>query len=306
MRRIFFFLLTNILVIATISITYTLICTFFGITPGYYNEYGINYTGLAIFAGIFGMGGAFISLFISKWMAKRMFRLQMVGPQTSNPEARWVYDTVQKLSTSAKLPKTPEVGIYDSPEVNAFATGPSKGNSLVAVSTGLLRSMNKGEAEAVLGHEVAHIANGDMVTLTLIQGVVNAFAIFLSRIAAHVVGSMISRSDDGPSPFLHFGLVIAFDILFTFLGSFVVMAFSRYREYRADAGGAQLAGNGQMIAALQKLKGSVDRAGPRDEKVAAFMISNKSPSSFWANMMRTHPSLDDRIEALKKNPAGGL
>jgi heat shock protein HtpX len=198
------------------------------------------------------------------------------------------------MAQNAGLSKMPEVGIYDSPDMNAFATGPSKRNSLVAVSTGLMRSMNKAEIEGVIGHEVAHIANGDMVTMTLVQGTVNAFVMFLARIIANVAAS---QADERYRHMIYFGVSIALDILLGILGSVVVAYFSRYREFRADAGGASYAGREKMIAGLRKLQTMYDRLEPDDRPMAAFKISNR-PSGLMA-LFSTHPPLEKRIERLQ-------
>ena len=289
LKRITLFLLTNILIMATISIVLNVILPAFGIhlNP---NTMG----GMLVFCLIWGMGGAFISLLLSKWMAKRMMGLQIVDPQSRDPRAREVLDMVYAAARKAKLPKMPEVGIYESPEINAFATGPSKSNSLVAVSTGLLGRMNKDEVEGVIGHEVAHIANGDMVTMTLIQGIVNAFVMFFARIAANLLSSYMSndRERSGP-PYM---LIIVFEILFSILASILVNYFSRVREFRADLGGARLAGKEKMIAGLRKLQSQFDQIAPDDGAMATMKISNRSKMSWFS----THPPLDERIRRLER------
>ncbi|MFK8138811.1 MAG: protease HtpX [Bdellovibrionales bacterium] len=289
-RRIGLFLMVNILVIATISI----IMSVFGIQP-YLTANGIDYTSLLIFCLLWGSVGSFISLRLSKWMAKRTFGLQILQGNESN-DAREVVEMVHRYSKAAGLIKMPEVAIYDSPEVNAFATGPSRSNSLVAVSSGLLRTMNKNEVEGVIAHEVAHIANGDMVTMALIQGIVNAFVMFLSRVLAN----FIARGDDeeGGSMALQFGLTIVFDILFSFLASFAVNAFSRWREYRADAGSARIAGRDKMIAALRSLQNQVEMVDKRQKGFQSMKINGGRPSI--AALLSTHPSLEDRIRRLER------
>ena len=295
MRRIFFFLLTNLAVMATISIVLSVL----GVGPYISASTGLNYQTLMIFCLVWGMGGAFISLAISKRMAKWMMRLQTIDPNTNNPSERWLYDTVQRLAQDANLPKTPEVAIYQSPEVNAFATGPTKRNSLVAVSTGLLSQMNRQEVEGVLGHEVAHIANGDMVTMTLIQGVVNAFVMFFARIAAFTIAqAMRSDDEEGPSMMVHYLLTFVFDILFGILGSMVVAWFSRLREFRADQGGAQLAGTGSMVSALQRLRSYTGQVDPGNEAMASLKISG-GKKGFMA-LLSTHPPLEERIRKLQQ------
>ncbi|MCB0386575.1 MAG: protease HtpX, partial [Bdellovibrionales bacterium] len=216
-KRVFFFTIVNILVIATLSITASLASHFFGFDLS-------GYTGLLIFCAIFGMGGAFISLAMSKMMAKWMFGLRIIDPRTTDPVGRQIVEVIHDLARKARLSKMPEVGVYESEEVNAFATGPSKNNSLVAVSTGLLRRMNKDQVEGVLGHEVAHIANGDMVTMTLIQGVINALVMFAARIIAGIVSSQV---EERSRYMIHFSLVIVLQVLLGFLGMIVVNSFSR-------------------------------------------------------------------------------
>jgi heat shock protein HtpX len=294
-KRIALFMLTNILVMVTISIVINVL----GIKP-YMTAYGINYESLMIFCAIWGMGGAFISLLMSKQMAKWMMGVKIVDVNTRDPNLRELVNTVHRLSQAAHLPKMPEVGIYDSPEVNAFATGPSKSNSLVAVSTGLLQRMRKNEVEGVLGHEVAHIANGDMVTMTLIQGVVNAFVMFFARILAYAISNaMRSDNDRGPSYGIQMLLTIVFDIMFSILGSMVVAAFSRWREFRADRGSAQLAGREKMIAALEALGGTSRSVDNEQKAFASLKINGHEPKGLMALFM-THPSLSDRIERLRK------
>ena len=294
-EKICFFILTNVLAIATISITLNFILPLFGVVID-----PQSYMGLLIFCSFWGMGGAFISLFLSKWMAKRMMGVKIIDPLTSEPQAAKLIQTVHNLARQARLEKIPEVGFYDSPEVNAFATGPSSKNSLVAVSSGLLQRMNSDQVEGVLAHEIAHIANGDMVTMTLIQGVVNAFAMFLARIAARLIMSQISRDGERGSPFLYFGIVIALDILFSLLGSIIVCYFSRLREYRADMGGAKYAGKQKMISALQALSGTEDSVDNENKAFASMKISGKR-GSFIALFM-THPPLEDRIKKLDRAP----
>ncbi len=296
MKRVILFLATNLAIMATISIVMSVL----GVGP-YLTQYGIDYTSLMIFCLLWGMGGAFISLLMSKWMAKMAMGVKIINPNQAFGEEAKLYQTVQALAQKAGLPKDPEVGIYQSDEINAFATGPSKSNSLVAVSTGLMRRMNKTEVDAVLAHEIAHIANGDMVTMTLIQGVVNAFVMFLARVAAFAVQNAM-RSDDEESSvggFAYFGLTMLFDILFSILASFVVAYFSRLREFAADRGSAILNGKEEMIAALKALKGTTELVDNSRPELAAMKISNKAGV---LRFLSTHPSLDDRIERLRRMP----
>lgn len=296
LKRVFLFLATNILVIVTISIITSLL----GL-HGYLTAHGIDYSSLAIFCAIWGTTGAFISLFMSKFMAKMAMGVQVIDPQRATPDEHRLLNVIYNLSQKAGLPKMPEVGIYQSPELNAFATGPSKGDALVAVSTGLLTSMNQGEIEGVLGHEITHVANGDMVTMTLIQGVVNAFSLFLSRVIAYAISAAMARGENdereggGISMLTYSLLTMVFDILFTILGSLVVAAFSRWREYRADAGGAKLAGRNNMINALQRLRSTMELEDDKAPALAAFKISHR-PNI--VEIFSSHPPLEKRIERL--------
>jgi heat shock protein HtpX len=256
--------------------------------------------GLLILCAVWGFGAAIVSLLISRWMAKRAMGVKLVGPDSRDADAQWLHATVSRLAQQANLPM-PEVGVYDSPEVNAFATGPSKSRSLVAVSTGLFRSMSKPEIEGVLAHEVSHIANGDMVTMTLIQGVVNAFVLYLSHIVAMIARNALgSREDDRPS-FLGMmaGQVvfIAAQIAFGLLGSMITSWFSRQREFRADAGGASLAGRGSMVGALKRLQafqGRVDNS--RSPELATLKIAG---GGRFMELLSTHPPLEVRIATLE-------
>jgi heat shock protein HtpX len=288
MKRIFLFLATNLAIMITLSIVLSLL----GFT-GYLTVDGLNYAGLLMFSLVWGFGGAIISLLMSRWMAKTAMGVQLVEGRTGHAELDWLYQSVEQLSRKAGLPM-PEVGIYDSPEVNAFATGPSKRSSLVAVSSGLMRSMRRDEIEGVLAHEVAHIQNGDMVTLTLIQGVVNAFSIFFSRVIANIIRQLV---DERISGLVFMIATIVFDIVFAFLGMFVVAWFSRAREFRADAGAAVLSSRQNMIAALQRLqmnKGLVDESQPQ---LQAMKING---GKGFLSLISTHPPLEERIAALQR------
>ena len=288
MKRIFLFLVTNLAVVVTLSV----VASVLGINQ-YITAQGINFGALLMFAAVFGFGGAFISLAISKWSAKMAVGAQVIESPRNSAEY-WLVDTVKRQAQAAGI-GMPEVAIYDSPEVNAFATGMSRNNALVAVSTGLLERMTREEAEAVLGHEVSHVANGDMVTLTLIQGVLNTFVIFLSRAIGYFVDRVVLKNQEGPG-LGYFLTHIVLEILFGILASIVVMWFSRQREFRADAGGARLAGRGKMIAALQRLQ-SLQEESHLPEKVAAFGIKGGRPG--WMALFSTHPPLEQRIEALR-------
>jgi len=290
-KRIGFFFITNILIMITISV----IVRILGFDH-YLTRYGLNYTALAGFCLVWGMSGALISLFLSKFMVKMSMGVQEVGPRGPYSD---LYSTVARLSRSAGIPM-PEVGIYESPEVNAFATGPSSSSALVAVSTGLLNQMSENEVEAVLGHEIAHVANGDMVTMTLIQGVVNAFGMFIARIIGYAAGMFFSRDDDetsGPNFLVQYIATFLFEILFSILGSMVVAYFSRMREFRADEGGAKYAGRQNMIAALERLRRFSE--GPVDDRGASIASLKISSGRSFASLFSTHPPLEDRIRALK-------
>lgn len=298
LKRIGLFLLVNILVVTTISLVLNLL----GVRP-YLNQYGMDYESLAIFCLIWGMGGAFISLAMSRIMAKWMMGVQVIPADVRDPELRELVDTVHQLSRAAQLPAMPEVGIYDSPEPNAFATGPTKSRALVAVSTGLLRSMSPDQVRGVLGHEVAHVANGDMVTMTLIQGVVNAFVMF----AARAIAFALTQSKDGEgrregSNMSYFIVSMVLEIVFMILGSLVVAWFSRQREFRADKGGARLAGRDSMINALKGLQRTFGmEADDATPAVQTLKISSKA-GGFMA-MFSTHPPLEERIARLQSYSA---
>jgi heat shock protein HtpX len=285
-KRIGLFVGVNLLIVLTI----TTVTSLLGIQP-YLSSRGINLQALAVFCLLWGFGGAFISLGISRITAKWMMGVRVIDPMTRDSGERWLIDKVHALARGAKLPAMPQVGIYDSDEVNAFATGPTKSRALVAVSTGLLRRMDSSEAEGVLGHEVAHIANGDMVTMTLVQGVVNAFVMFFARVIAWSVSQFV---DEDRRHWVHFAAVFLFEIVFSILGMFVVAAFSRAREYRADAGGAMLAGRNNMIAGLKKLKRTLELTDDSRPSLATFKIASGKSAGLMA-WLSTHPDLDDRI-----------
>jgi len=291
MQRIFLFLLTNIAIMVILSVTLRVLGVESLLAQ---NGSDLNLNALVIFSGIFGFGGAFISLAISKWMAKRMTGAKVIENPSNNIE-KWLLDTVEKQSKIVGI-KMPEVAIFPSPQMNAFATGASKNKALVAVSQGLLDSMTKGEIEAVVGHEMSHVANGDMVTLTLIQGVVNTFVIFFSRVIGHVVDRVILKNQRGHG-IGYFVTTIFAQIILSILASVIVMYFSRKREYVADTGGADLAGHQNMINALKRLGQKEPEALP--EQLAAFGIGEK-PKTGWRELWSSHPPLEDRIKALEK------
>lgn len=287
-KRIVLFLVTNLLVLVTLSIVLYLL----GFT-GYLGPGGqLRYGPLLGFCFVWGMGGSFISLAISRWIAKRSTGAVVVDGRTGDPTLDWVHATVSRLAQQANLPM-PEVAVYDSPEVNAFATGPSKRRSLVAVSTGLLRAMDREGVEGVLGHELAHIKNGDMVTMTLLQGVINAFVMFFARIAAFAVRQALDSRIAGMVSFM---VMIVLEIALGILGSLVTAWFSRRREFRADAGSAALAGRGAMISALRQLMRTRDAVDPSHAALATFKIAGTG--GFLA-MLSTHPRLEDRVAALE-------
>ena len=290
MKRILLFLATNLAVVVLLGIILRLI-GFEGILDA--NGVDLNLGALLVFAAVVGFTGAFISLAMSKWTAKRMMGVRVIT-QPSNSAEAWLVNTVRQQAQQAGI-GMPEVGIFDSPEPNAFATGARRDASLVAVSTGLLQSMSQKEAEAVLAHEVSHVANGDMVTLTLIQGVVNTFVIFLARIVGHTVDRVIFKTEEGHGPAFWITTIIA-EIVFGLIATVIVMHFSRQREFRADAGGAKLAGREHMINALERLRQR--HAGPLPDKMAAFGISGGGAAGL-KKLFMTHPPLEDRIAALK-------
>ena len=288
MKRIFLFLVTNLAIVFVLNIVLHLL----GVDRIETANGGLDINSLLVFSAVFGFGGALISLAISKWSAKRMMGVEVIT-QPRTPREIWLVNTVQRCAKEAGI-GMPEVGIFDSPEMNAFATGASRNNALVAVSTGLLNSMSQAEAEAVIGHEVSHVANGDMVTLTLIQGVVNTFVIFLSRIIGYVVDRIILKNERDHGIAYTLSIIIS-QMVLGILASIIVMWFSRQREFRADAGGAKLAGRGNMIAALERLMNRHSEAA-LPEKMAAFGISGGKGIS---RLFMTHPPLEERIAALK-------
>lgn len=282
MKRIFLFVATNFAILIVLGIVLSILMPALGIDQS-------SYSGLLFVCAVFGMGGSFISLWMSKFIAKRAVGAQVIKQARTQEEA-WLLDTVKRQAREAGI-GMPEVAIYDSPEINAFATGANRNNALVAVSSGLLRGMTSDEAEAVLGHEVSHVANGDMVTLTLIQGVLNTFVYFFAR----VVASMLNRGSN--SGMAYFMTIMVFQAIFGLLASIIVMWFSRYREFRADSGGANLAGREKMIAALERLR-SNQMESQLDGQLVAFGIKGKSKVS---ELFMSHPPLEKRIAALQSS-----
>ena len=288
MKRIFLFLATNMAIVLVLSVTMRVL----GVEP-YLTANGLNLTSLLIFAAVIGFGGSLISLAISKWMAKKSMGVRVIDAP-SNSQEIWLVDTVKKYAADAGI-GMPEVGIFDTPDANAFATGMNKNNALVAVSSGLLQQMSKGEAEAVIGHEIAHIANGDMVTLALIQGVINTFVMFLSRVIGYMVDKIVFKTERGTGPAFFVTMIIA-ELVLGVLASIIVMWFSRKREFRADRGGASLAGKQNMIGALERLASL--HPAPLPEKMAAFGIAGGGASGI-KRLFMTHPPLEERIAALR-------
>lgn len=290
MKRIILFLATNLAIVVVLSITLRL----FGFEKILDAQgVGLDINSLLLFASVFGFGGSLMSLALSKWTAKRFTGAQVIE-MPRNAQEHWLVTTVQRQAKIAGI-GMPEVAIYDAPDVNAFATGMSRNDALVAVSTGLLNTMSQDEAEAVLAHEVSHIANGDMVTLALIQGVVNTFVIFLSRVIGHTIDRVVFKTEEGHGPAFWVTTIIA-EIVLGVLASIIVMWFSRQREFRADAGGASLAGKNKMIAALRRLQLTHEHAHLPDQ-LAAFGISGGS--SGLMSLFLSHPPLEERIAALE-------
>ncbi len=292
MKRVLLFLATNLAVMLVLSIVLSVLSSWLGI-----NRQGMG--GLLLMAAVFGFGGSFISLLMSKWIAKRSYGVQVIEQPRSEME-HWLLSTVTRQAQQAGI-GMPEVGIYDSPEMNAFATGASRNNALVAVSSGLLYSMSRDEAEAVLAHEVSHVANGDMVTLTLIQGVVNTFVIFFARVVAGLISNFL-RSDDeeqgaGLGGLAYMATVFVLEMIFGILASVIVMWFSRQREFRADAGSAQLVGSNKMIAALERL-----RQGHEPQLEGSLMAFGINGKRSMSELFMSHPPLEQRIEALRRGP----
>ncbi len=288
MKRIVLFVATNLAILLILSLSMRLL----GVEP-YLQAQGLNLSALLIFAAVLGFGGSLISLALSKWMAKRAVGAEVIeSPAT--PTERWLVETVARQARAAGI-EPPEVAIWDSPEVNAFATGMNRNKALVAVSSGLLSSMTREEAEAVLGHEVSHVANGDMVTLALIQGVLNTFVIFFSRVIGFVVDRVILRNERGHGLGFWVATMIA-EVVLGILATIIVMWFSRQREFRADAGGARLAGRNAMIAALERLRHLHNE--PLPDRLAAFGITGGGFAEGFRRLFMSHPPLEERIEAL--------
>ncbi len=293
MKRVGLFLLTNLAIMAVLGIVLMILYSVFGVSTVDEATGGIDYLGLLIVAAVVGFGGSFISLVMSKGMAKRMTGAQVITQPRTEIE-QWLVGTVSRFAKQAGI-GMPEVAIYDAPEINAFATGARRDNALVAVSTGLLRKMTRDEAEAVIGHEVAHVANGDMVTLTLIQGVVNTFVVFIAHVIGRFVDKAVFKSESGHGPGFFITYFLA-QMVLGILASTIVMWFSRQREFRADVGGAKFAGRDKMIAALERLRRGSDDSHLPDEMRAMGINGGKGGLS---RLFMSHPPLEERIAALK-------
>lgn len=294
MKRIFLFLATNVAILVVLSVTLRLL----GVDRILDEQgVGLDMNNLLVFSAVLGFAGSLFSLAISKWSAKRMMGVRVIE-QARSADEQWLVETVRRQAQAAGI-GMPEVGVFDAAEMNAFATGARRNNALVAVSTGLLRGMSRQEAEAVLAHEVSHVANGDMVTLTLIQGVVNTFVIFLSRVIGYTVDRVIFKTERGHGPAFLITVIIA-QMVLGILASMIVMWFSRQREFRADAGGATLAGRQSMISALERLR--QQHPGPLPDKMAAFGISGTLGHGL-KRLFMTHPPLEERIAALRSAAA---
>ncbi|MGA7982474.1 MAG: protease HtpX [Chromatiaceae bacterium] len=292
MKRVFLYLATNVAVLFVISVVFKLL-GFQGLLQA--NGVNLNLGAVLVYAALIGFAGSLVSLFISKGMAKASMGVQIIA-QPSTPMEDWLLRTVRRQAESYGI-GMPEVGVFDSPEPNAFATGWNRNDALVAVSTGLLRNMTKDEVEAVLGHEMTHVSNGDMVTLTLIQGVVNTFVVFLSTVIGHVVDRVVFKTEEGHGP-AYFIVSIVSQILLSILATMVVMWFSRYREFRADAGGAGLAGTPKMVAALRRLQAAHEPHDLPADQFAAFGISGGIGGGI-RRLFMSHPPLEERIAALE-------
>ena len=289
--RVALFLATNFAILLLVSLVFKL----FGLDMRA-AQYGTNFGSLLVMCAVFGFAGSFISLALSKWMAKRATGMSVITQPRNEPE-QWLINTVRKQADKVGI-KMPEVGIYEAPEINAFATGMTRNSSLVAVSSGLLRSMTRDEAEAVLAHEISHVANGDMVTLTLIQGVVNTFVMFFARIVGNIIDKAVLGNRDGHG-LGYFAVVFVLEIVFGLFASIIVMRFSRWREFRADAGGASLAGKNKMVAALERLA-SNQAPSSLPTQIAAFGISGNIAHGL-KKLFMSHPPLAERIAALKNS-----
>ena len=300
-KRIFLFVTVNILVLVTINITASIIMGAMGVNPYRMSGGGLDLNALLIFCAIFGFTGAFISLAMSRMMAKWMMGVKVINPQAAMGFERDLLGRVHRLAQKAGLPAMPKVGIYESPEINAFATGPTRSRSLVAVSSGLLNRMDEAAVDGVLAHEIAHVANGDMVTMTLLQGVVNTFTMFLARVCAWAASQALAgnrdNEDSAPNPMIQYAFIFVFEVAFSLLGAIVVAWYSRRREFRADSGGAALAGREKMVHALQSLKSQFEVVDDRAPSLASFKINGRKGGLM--SLFSSHPDMDLRIAALQ-------
>jgi heat shock protein HtpX len=290
-KRVSLFILTNFIVILTLSF----FSSIFHIQP-YLHKHGLNYGSLLVFCLIWGFGGSFISLLLSRFTAKKLMGVEIINPNIADPEYQALLKLIHDLSKKAGIKKMPQVGIYPSEEINAFATGPTKNRALIALSVGLLKRMNTDQIIGVVAHEISHIANGDMITLTLIQGVVNSFILFFARIVAYLI---TQNAREEFKRIINYSLILVFEIIFRLFGTIVVAAFSRHREFRADAGGAKLVGSDKMISVLNALKyqSNITHNKIDSPNLAAFKIYGKNGNIF-SFLFATHPSLDSRIDRL--------
>jgi heat shock protein HtpX len=297
-KRVFLFLALNFLIVISMSIMMAIFGTMFGVQP-YLQQAGLDYVSLAIYCLIYGSVASIASLFFSKAIAKSNYGVQLIDERTGDPQLRELVNIVYGLAKQVGIKKMPEVGIYNSGDINAFATGFSKNSALVAVSTGLLNYMDRDEIEGVLGHEISHVANGDMVTMALLQAVVNAFTMFLSRVIAFVITRRGDREENNRPGLVYYLVTWVLDFVFMTLGSILVAAYSRHREFRADAGGAKLAGPRKMQQALEKLRQQFEHIQPVAGSASALMISNK-PIGLIERLFSSHPPLDERIKRLSE------
>lgn len=293
-KRVFLFLAVNFLIIVSVSF----ILNFFNITP-YLTKSGIDYGMLVAFCLVWGMTGSVVSLLISRWIAKRSYGVQLINPNTQVAWERFVLSKVYESARKSGIQVMPEVGVYTSPEINAFATGPTRNRALVALSSGTIENLNEDQVEGIIGHEVAHIANGDMVTMTLLQGLVNAFVLFLSRAVAHVIVTALKKDEDRGSHFVFYIVSFILEMILMVLGSIVVAYFSRQREFRADRDSTKLVGKEKMIAALEALKSNVG-VDPGLAKNTGLKNLQISSESTWMNLFASHPPLSRRIKRLKE------
>jgi heat shock protein HtpX len=304
LKRVFLFFLTNVLVMLTLGVIFSILSSTTSL-GGWMNSQGMSLPGMMVICLFWGMGGAFISLLLSRWIAKKSTGARILDPSSSHSEEAWLLSTVYRLAADAGISTMPEVGIYPSDELNAFATGPSRNRAFVAVSEGLLATMNKDEIEGVLGHEMSHVANGDMVTMTLVQGVVNSFVMFLSWILSVLISQALRGKNDrreGMGDYFMRMMIHNMVQMVLMFGAYalVIAPFSRWREFRADAGGAERAGKGKMIAALKALMGYRNKKAEGEANAVAPALASFKISGNWNSLMSTHPPLEERIARLQE------